>query len=355
LRFHPIVIGSTTMFRRSLLSWYDATARPLPWREPDPQTGRPPAYQVMLSEFMLQQTQVVTVIPYFRRFLEAFPTLTDLADADEQRVMRLWQGLGYYSRARNLHRAALAIRDRFGGRVPAKVDELLSLPGIGRYTAGAIASIAFDTVAPIVDGNVARVVVRLDQIEADAKSKPVVDQLWQRATEFVDPRRPGAMNSALMELGATVCVPKRPMCMLCPVVRCCQAHASNRQDAIPAARATRVTPLESRTIYCIYRKSKRSIEYAFEQRPATGRWAGMWQFITRDDKDSIRSVRSIETLQTFRHQLTHRLYEFRVLRCKARPGAGWAWHTLEASESLPLPLPHVRAREMLREIGSDDA
>src|ERR1700733_13378124 len=175
--------GSPTAFARRLLTWYRQNRRTLPWRPaPEAPAGtRPGAYAVLVSEAMLQQTQVATVIAYFTRFMARFPTLALLADADEQEVLRLWQGLGYYSRARNLLRAARQIMDEFGGDVPSDVVELRKLPGVGRYTAGAIASIAFARPAPILDGNVARVICRLDAIETDPRDRQTTDLLWQRA------------------------------------------------------------------------------------------------------------------------------------------------------------------------------
>ena len=170
---------------------------------------------------MLQQTQVATVIPYYHRFLEQFPTPAALADADEQQVLRLWQGLGYYSRARNLRRAAQRIVAEHGGKVPDRLDKLLMLPGIGRYTAGAIASIAFGKRAPILDGNVQRVLCRLDAIKGDPRERMVNQTLWKRAEEILPQKRVGDFNSALMELGATVCIPRGPRCLTCPVADHC--------------------------------------------------------------------------------------------------------------------------------------
>ncbi|HMO26423.1 MAG TPA: A/G-specific adenine glycosylase, partial [Tepidisphaeraceae bacterium] len=209
-----------------LLGWFDHARRDLPWRARPGQPANP--YHVLVSEAMLQQTQVTTVIPYFHRFIDAFPTIRDLARSDEQRVLRLWQGLGYYARARNLRKCAIAVVERFAGEIPRTVDELLTLPGIGRYTAGAIASIAFGAPAPIVDGNVARVLCRLDAIEEDPKSKPVIDRLWSRAAELVPEKRSGDFNQAMMELGALVCTPKNPQCLLWPLRDRCRAREVGR-------------------------------------------------------------------------------------------------------------------------------
>jgi A/G-specific adenine glycosylase len=199
---------------RPLLRWYDRSRRDLPWRARAGQQANP--YHVLLSELMLQQTQVATVIPYFDRFIARFPAIASLAAADVHDVLKLWQGLGYYSRAQNLLAAARMVEDQFGGLVPGDVESLRRLPGVGRYTAGAVASIAFGKTEPILDGNVARVICRLDRIEsADVRDRATVERLWTRATELVPKSRPGDFNQAMMELGALVCTPRNPQCLIC--------------------------------------------------------------------------------------------------------------------------------------------
>ena len=345
------MLQSPLKFRRDLLSWYATHRRNLPWRVASADTTRPDPYHVLLSEFMLQQTQVATVIPYFERFLTAFPTIRDLAAAEEERVLRLWQGLGYYSRARNLRKAARVVVETFGGHVPSTVDELLTLPGVGRYTAGAIASIAHGTRAPIVDGNVIRVVCRLDAIETDPRTPATLATIWARAEELVPKANAGDFNSALMELGATVCVPRNPQCLICPVARSCEAREKGIQDRIPPPKKGKATPLERRVIYCVSRRRAQTTEYAFEQRPATGRWAGMWQFITRPADAPLEGVDASRatSLGRIEHALTHRRYEFDVLHVEhaVKLPATVRWLTLEESNTLPLPKPHVRARTML--------
>src|SRR5688500_3401402 len=187
-RIRP-VLGNPAAYARRLLAWYDRAQRRLPWRV-DERTGAvPDPYHVLVSEAMLQQTQVATVIPYFNRFIQRFPTLADLARADGQEVLRLWQGLGYYSRARNLQAAARKVVTDYGGGLPEERDELLKLPGVGRYTAGAVSSIAFDRRAPILDGNVVRVLCRVDRIESDPRDRATQDLLWRRAEEVLPRRR----------------------------------------------------------------------------------------------------------------------------------------------------------------------
>src|SRR5437899_3006923 len=194
------MLGNTIDFRRSLLRWYLANRRDLPWRvaQKNPKSATPDPYHVLVSEAMLQQTQVATVVPYFNRFMAAFPTLRDLANASEQEVLRLWQGLGYYSRARHLLGTAKILVKQNNAEIPASVEALLELPGIGRYTAGAIASLAFEQSAPILDGNVIRVLSRLDLIGDDPKNPQVRRKLWQRSEELLLKKRVGDCNSALM-------------------------------------------------------------------------------------------------------------------------------------------------------------
>ncbi|MBI3317834.1 MAG: A/G-specific adenine glycosylase, partial [Candidatus Omnitrophica bacterium] len=198
---------SPERFRRQLLAWYLKNHRKdLPWRK----TTDP--YRIWVSEIMLQQTQVATVIPYYRRFLKRFPTLRSLAIAQATEVVEAWSGLGYYSRARNLHSAAQEVLWWHGGRLPREPEELLKLPGIGRYTAGAIASIAYDRPAPVLDGNVARVLSRTVGIRRKIQDPAVQKKLWATSSALVPPKSPGTFNQALMELGALVCTPKDPQC-----------------------------------------------------------------------------------------------------------------------------------------------
>ena len=211
----------------ALLGWYDANKRAMPWRR----TKDP--YRIWLSEVMLQQTTVATVIGYFERFLERFPDVRALARADEAAVLRLWAGLGYYSRARNLHRAAKAVVEEHAGRFPRTLQGLRSLPGVGRYTAAAVASIAFGLPAELVDGNVIRVYARLFALRGDPRSPALQEKVWTLAAEHLDHGRPGDWNQALMELGATVCSPVGPECGRCPLSKSCLARKRGLQDSIP--------------------------------------------------------------------------------------------------------------------------
>jgi A/G-specific adenine glycosylase len=359
------MLGSSVPFAQRLLKWYRRSRRDLPWRPCETAGRAPTPYHVLVSEAMLQQTQVATVIPYFKRFLARFPTVFELAKADEQDVLRMWQGLGYYSRARNLHAAAKQIAGELKGELPKTVEELLALPGIGRYTAGAVASIAFGTRAPIVDGNVARVLCRIDRIETDPRERETQQLLWRRAEEILPKKHVGDFNSALMELGATICTPRSPTCLHCPVREHCEALAAGMQEKIPAPRKAKPTPLLRRATFCV----RRGEHWLIEQRPASGRWAGMWQFLTveapEDETTSLKSlakrlpIRStrLQKLGTVSHGLTHRRYEFDVYACQC---AGTAeventsvprrWATLDGLSDYPLPRPHLKVAEMLRSL-----
>jgi A/G-specific adenine glycosylase len=213
--------------RKRLLDWYRANKRPMPWRE-----TRDP-YAIWISEAMLQQTRVETAIPYWKRFLTLFPDVHALATADADDVLGAWAGLGYYSRARNLQAAARLIDENHGGRLPDDAEALQALPGIGRYTAGAVASIAFDRPEPVLDGNVKRVLTRLLGIREDIGRPAVVERLWKEAGALAQGPHPGDLNQALMELGATVCTPRTPRCASCPVSQFCDARAAGDSESLP--------------------------------------------------------------------------------------------------------------------------
>ena len=256
-------------FRRQLIRWYERNARDLPWRR----TTDP--YRVWISEIMLQQTTVVAVVPYFERFLDRFPTVRDLAAADENDVLRLWEGLGYYSRARNLRKAAQVIVHEYDGVFPSDVDTIQKLPGIGRYTAGAIASFAFDRRAPIVEANTLRLYCRLLGYAGDPRSKAGQDELWSFAEAILPKTQPGRLNQALMELGATVCSPKEPDCEHCPVHSHCRAFVEGTQAAIPQL-ATRPVITDVVEVSVAVRQGKK---YLLRRRPPGERWAGLWDFV----------------------------------------------------------------------------
>jgi len=223
---------------------------------------------------MLQQTQVASVIPYFERFLKAFPTLDALAAADEQSVLRQWEGLGYYRRARDLHRAARIIVADHGGRIPEDPDALRQLPGFGRYTANAVLSQAFDQRLPILEANSRRVLCRLLGVQGNPHQAAVQAQLWQAAGKLVPAKRPGAFNQALMELGALVCTTRDPQCWRCPLARGCIAHRAGAEDRIPV-RAKRLHSVHVHEVAVVVQRRGRLL---LVRRPDRGRWAGLWEF-----------------------------------------------------------------------------
>ena len=262
MKSDSVTPANRSRLREALLDHYDRAARDLPWRkDTDP-------YRVMVSEFMLQQTRVETVKGYYGPWLERFPTVTALAEADEGEVLKAWEGLGYYRRARNLHGAARVVRERFGGSVPGEYRELLELPGVGAYTAGAVASIAFGRPVPAVDGNVRRVFSRLFD-----RADPKPAWLREEAAALVDPERPGDWNQALMELGATVCTPKGPRCEACPVEPWCAARAAGTVSERPAPAMKRVVPAATIVLSVIHREDQVLLERRAEGGLLGGRWA----------------------------------------------------------------------------------
>jgi A/G-specific adenine glycosylase len=254
--------------RRRLLRWFERHQRDLPWRR-----DRDP-YRIWVSEAMLQQTQVAAVIPYFERFLAAFPTLADLADADLHDVLRLWEGLGYYRRARDLHCAARHVVERHGGCFPDHPDAAMKLPGVGRYMAGAILSQAFDRRLPIVEANTKRVLCRLFGRDADPRSAATQQWLWETAEQILPRRNVGEFNQSLMELGQTICTAKAPRCDVCPLATDCVARRLGRQERIPrASPPPRIVEVREAAVVI-----RRRGQVLLVQRPPTGRWAGMWEF-----------------------------------------------------------------------------
>lgn len=261
-------VKENAQFRSSLLAYFDERARPLPWRE-----SRDP-YAVLVSEFMLQQTRVETVIPYFQRWMGRFPSIEVLSDASQEEVLKLWQGLGYYSRARNLHQAVREVRERYGGEVPRTPEELRTLPGVGPYTAGAVASIAFHEPAAAVDGNVRRVLARIMDVPA-----PSPKELEGWAEGLVDPERPGDFNQALMELGSRVCTPRAPSCGDCPVSGLCGALAAGTVEERPRRKVPKRTPTSREGVAVVVLSGGGAVpRLLFRRRPPTGLLAGMWEF-----------------------------------------------------------------------------
>ena len=328
----------TAIFADDLLRWYDQHAAPLPWRvTPEP-------YRVWLSEIMLQQTQVETVIPYFERFLAAFPTVEALAAAPLDDVLKLWEGLGYYARARNMHRAAQTVANECSGQFPDTVEGLLALPGVGRYTAGAIASIAFNRRAPLVDGNVMRVFSRLMDYDGDIATPPAQAQMWAWAEAWLPDDRPGDYNQALMELGRVVCTPKSPRCGVCPVRDYCLAFKHGTQNQRPVKRKAAPTP-HYEVAGGIIRREDGVILIA--QRPLDGLLGGLWEFpggkqeagetlpetLVRELREELAiEVEVGDELVAVRHGFTHFSITLHAFECRYVSGEpqtlgvhAWAW------------------------------
>jgi len=332
-----------------LTRWFRRNARDLPWRRAEYRHG----YGALVAETMLQQTQALRVVERFERFMQAFSTVQALACADEQAVLAMWQGLGYYRRARNLHAAARMIVDRFAGEVPQDVESLRTLPGVGRYTAGAISSIVFDQPAPIVDGNVQRVLARWD-----ARTDPIEDLttwFWTRATALAqEAPQPGVFNEAMMELGATVCTPRSPACAACPVCEGCEAFRQEVQGRIPSPK----TAPEPSTIHHHAVLIRRSGKLLMVQREVDVMWAGMWQVPTIESSTPLRFPSIVRGLPVtlsgalrrvgrFEHHTTHRRVVFHVLVAATAARRG-VWRTIDEVASLPMG---NAQRRVVREFG----
>ncbi len=344
-------VGSLSQHRAvrgALLRWYRREKRDLPWRR-----TRDP-YAIWVSETMLQQTRVETVIPYYERFLARFPTVEALADADGDDLMEHWAGLGYYRRARNLQAAARKLVEEYGGELPDDVEALLALPGVGRYTAGAVASIAFDRDAPIVDGNVARVLARLLDLREEISSPAVQKRLWEEAAVLAKGPHPGDLNQALMELGARVCTPRSPGCLLCPIRRHCAALQHGDPESLPRKKPKKA-PLRVEGVAVWVPRQHR---WLAARRPPEGLLGGLWELPGGElasgetpeagaarclrerlglELDELRGIGVVE------HVFTHRILSLHVLGATARGGrvrrSGYdahRWAPLAALHELPL-------------------
>jgi len=310
-------------FRRALLDWYEEHRRDLPWRR-----TRDP-YRIWLSEVMLQQTRVAAVIPYYKRFLERFSAVDALADAHEQEVLAAWSGLGYYSRARNLHRAAKQIRG--AGGFPSEYQAIRELPGVGDYTAAAIASIAFDLPHPVLDGNVLRVLSRVGAEQGDIRSPRTRNRLAEEAGRLLDENRPGDFNQALMELGATVCVPKQPQCLLCPVTRHCEARQQGLQHELPIQSKRGTTARVAIELLIIERRGNLLLR---QRPPESKRLAGFWEL---PEAAQIPTARIAGKIGAFRHTIVNTSYDISVLGAKlSQLPAGFTWIDSQSLSTMPL-------------------
>jgi A/G-specific adenine glycosylase len=309
-------------FSARLLPWFQKNQRALPWRR---DTHNP--YRIWIAEILLQQTQVATVIPYYRRFLARFPSIRKLAVADLDQVFMVWAGAGYYARARNLHRAAQAIMLRFGGKIPSTVEELRTLPGIGRYTAGAIASIAFGRDASVLDGNVVRVLCRCFNIADDPSKSNTKETLWRLTEELLPHGQAGDFNQALMELGATVCTLHNPACNICPLRRSCVARRLGLQTALPFKRKHKPLPHHQIAIGVVWKRDKILIA----RRPLEKLLGGLWEFpgghqekresleecVTREVREELGITISVgEEFAVVQHAYSHLTITLHAFECR---------------------------------------
>lgn len=352
------------LFQKQLLAWYKKNARDLPWRR----TKDP--YKIWISEIMLQQTQVQTVIPYYERWLKRFPEIQTLAKAPESEVMKYWAGLGYYRRARMLHEAAKFITGDKAGKFPKSAKELLEMPGIGRYTAGAVASIAFGEKTPVLDGNVIRILTRLTALKEDIVKPKTIENLWKIATGLVPSGNPGDFNQAMMELGATVCTPRGPACLLCPVSGLCEGRKKGNPENFPF-RKDREKIEKIKTAAVILKKNGKVL---IQKQSPKERWGGLWVFPFGDDLKQLCSRLGLAAAElnhrlTVRHgftkyQVTLEVYEHRKTAAKEpEPQAGFLpfkekagpasavaqWMPIQKLARLAFPSPHQKiVKELLK-------
>ncbi len=348
-------------FSERLITWFDVHGRHhLPW-----QRERTP-YRVWVSEIMLQQTQVATVIPYYERFMARFPSVEDLAAAPPDEVMHLWTGLGYYARARNLQACARAVVERHGGVFPLALDTLVELPGIGRSTAGAILALSSEQRHPILDGNVKRVLARVFGIDGDPSAAAVSDRLWAVAEACTPHARVGAYTQAIMDLGATLCTRSRPACTVCPMHTQCVAAREGRQADLPGRKRRRARQAREAVLLVAERGGSGSRAVLLERRPAPGIWGGLWsppQFATQTEALAwcVREVGplrgDVEPLGVIEHAFTHfdlTLKPVRVVcaaRGAVRDGDARLWYALDAPPRVGLPQPILELLERLMSMG----
>ncbi|MBN1812873.1 MAG: A/G-specific adenine glycosylase [Anaerolineae bacterium] len=349
-------------FAQRLLTWFATEARDLPWRR-----NRSP-YHVWLAEVMLQQTQVDTVVPYYEHFLARFPTVKALAEVPLEEALRLWEGLGYYARARNLHAAARQIVAQHGGHIPSTFEALLALPGVGHYTAGAVASIAFGQDVPAVDGNVRRVLARVFAIREDVSRSAVQQELEALAAKLLPSGQAGAFNEALMELGATVCTPRAPKCERCPLRELCQAYAAGEQETLPGKRP-RKRPPHYNVAAAVTADDRGCVLVA--QRNASDFLGGLWEFpggkcedgetlpecLAREMREELGVEVDVgERLTVVKHAYTHFRITLHVFRCRVMSGepccldcAAFRWAPLAELDALPMSVTDRKIAQILQE------
>jgi len=340
---------SQVTFSNLILNWFDQHGRKdLPWQQ------NPTAYRVWISEIMLQQTQVATVIPYYQRFMECFPDVGALADASLDEVLHHWSGLGYYARARNLHHAARQIRDVYGGDFPNTFEQVQALPGIGRSTAGAILSLALGQPHAILDGNVKRVLCRCFAVEGWPGKVAVQRRLWELAQQHTPSQRVREYNQAIMDLGSLICTRGKPICVKCPLVKTCQAHAQGMETAYPASKPRKALPVRAVQML-ILKKSEGAI--LLEQRPPVGIWGGLWSFpecaievVPELWCNEVLGLQGevVRTLALRRHTFSHFHLDITPVEIQVQQGdrimdeAGRVWYNLNQPDARGLAAPVSR-------------
>lgn len=341
-------------FSSAVLGWFDQHGRhDLPWQD------NKTAYNTWISEIMLQQTQVATVIPYYQRFLERFPTVESLATADQDEVLHLWTGLGYYARARNLHKSAQIIANEFQGNFPESVVELEALPGIGRSTAGAVLSISTGKWAPILDGNVKRVLARFYALEGWTGSTANQKRLWEYAETNTPQQRVGEYTQAMMDLGATLCTRSKPSCQLCPLQSSCEALKQGKTDQLPTPKPKKAIPVKQ--TYMLILQQANPKEVLLYQRPPSGLWGGLWSFPqVADLRDTLNETglaldeASIQTLEPIRHTFSHFHLDITPVKAKVNTptdcvmeGKPLLWYNIDQPENVGLAAPVKKLLESL--------
>lgn len=321
--------------RGKILAWYDKNHRKLPWRAPPGQKMEP--YKVWLSEIMLQQTVVNAVIPYFLKFTQLWPTVNDLSNAKSEEVMKHWAGLGYYARARNLHACAKVIVKDYGGKFPDSRAELKKLPGIGDYTSAAITAIAFNKPAPVMDGNIERVVARLYAVKGQLPK--IKSQLKEKVEQLFTEDRPGDLAQALMDLGAGICTPKSPKCMLCPINHKCTAHAKGIQESLPEKARKKAKPQKHGFVYWI-EDGKGNV--LLHKRPEKGMLGGMMGFPTSEWNEKPDELKEFKNTKSKKEKVLHNFTHFDLtLTVKAGQGSfkgkEYIWHPVNDIEEIGFP------------------
>ncbi|MEM9977845.1 MAG: A/G-specific adenine glycosylase [Cyanobacteria bacterium P01_D01_bin.2] len=339
---------SAPALRQALLNWYGEQGRDLPWRR-----SRDP-YAIWISEIMLQQTQVKTVLPYYQRWLATFPTVVDLAEAEQQAVLKAWEGLGYYARARNLHKTAQLLVEQHGGVFPKDFEAAIALPGIGRTTAGGILSAAYNLPVAILDGNVKRVLARL--VALPRPPAKAMDQLWQLSDQILDPQQPRDFNQAIMDLGATLCTRHRPACLLCPWQAHCAAYRQNLQSQLPMSETRAPLPHKHIGVAVIYDGDGRIL---IDRRKQEGLLGGLWEFpggkiepnetveecVSREIKEELNIEIAVnDRLITVSHAYSHFKVTLNVFNCTHLSGEPQPiecdeikWVTLDEIDNYPFP------------------